>query len=161
MIKILLTNCFETEKFSKKLVKLTNQKDVLLLQGDLGAGKSYFARAFIQEAMEKNIDVPSPTYTIVQHYETNKGLIAHYDLYRLKSSSDLLELGLEEDLANAITLIEWPERLGAFLPEEYIQIQFEEGQNTDERIVTLTLHGKDERCSIFWEQALRSLKKSI
>jgi tRNA threonylcarbamoyladenosine biosynthesis protein TsaE len=89
---------------------------VFLLSGPLGAGKSSFARAFIRHlAGDAALEVPSPSFTLVQTYETPAGEIWHYDLWRLTSHHALEELGWDEALAH-IVLVEWPERLGPLMP---------------------------------------------
>ncbi|MEL6818663.1 MAG: tRNA (adenosine(37)-N6)-threonylcarbamoyltransferase complex ATPase subunit type 1 TsaE [Pseudomonadota bacterium] len=90
--------------------------DSIALHGELGAGKTSFARAFIRYLAQSDIDVPSPTFSLVQHYDELPIPVAHYDLYRLADESELDELGLEEALSSSIALIEWPERAGDLLP---------------------------------------------
>ncbi len=94
---------------------------VIALSGPLGAGKTTLARGFI-EARGDTEEVVSPTFTLVQVYEALETPIWHFDLYRLEKPEDALELGLEEALASAITLIEWPERLGPFLPASRLDL---------------------------------------
>ena len=94
---------------------------VIALSGPLGAGKTTLARGFIQARGETE-EVVSPTFTLVQVYETGETPIWHFDLYRLEKPEDVLELGLEEALAGAITLIEWPERLGSLLPASRLDV---------------------------------------
>jgi len=105
---------------------------VIALSGPLGAGKTTLARGFIQKLAGKDEEVVSPTFTLVQVYETQPFPIWHFDLYRLDKPGDTLELGLEEALADAITVIEWPERLGQFLPAARLD-------------VTLTMSGSGRR----------------
>jgi tRNA threonylcarbamoyladenosine biosynthesis protein TsaE len=96
--------------------------DVLLLSGPLGAGKSSFARAFIRACSgDPDLEVPSPTFTLLQNYETKSGLISHYDLWRLSGPDGLAELGWDEALAG-IVLVEWPDRLGWLTPAEALRI---------------------------------------
>lgn len=93
---------------------------VILLEGPVGAGKSHFARALIQSLLAaegRQEDVPSPTFTLVQVYETRAGEVWHADLYRLNDPAEAVELGLDEAFERAICLVEWPERLGSFAPE--------------------------------------------
>ena len=101
--------------FARAIAQNSNSGDIYLLQGDLGAGKSTFSRAFIRYLSGSDIDVPSPTFTLVQQYDTDKGLIWHFDLYRLEDSDEIYEIGWEEALSDGILLVEWPERLGALV----------------------------------------------
>jgi tRNA threonylcarbamoyladenosine biosynthesis protein TsaE len=106
----------ETIAFAQSCVNSAQNGDIFTLQGPMGAGKSAFARGFIQHLMGAEVDVPSPTFTLVQTYETRKGLIWHFDLYRLKNADEIYEIGWEEALSDGILLVEWPERLGHLLP---------------------------------------------
>ena len=95
-----------------------------LLKGPLGAGKSVFARGFIRFfQMEGNGDIPSPTFTLVQYYGSASGPIHHFDLYRLSAPEDVFELGWEEALSEGLTLIEWPEKAGPYLPPDPVTIE--------------------------------------
>jgi tRNA threonylcarbamoyladenosine biosynthesis protein TsaE len=98
--------------------------DCLALRGGLGVGKTTLARGLIT-ALSGETDVPSPTYTLVQSYDTPKGELWHGDMYRLERPEDCLELGLEDAFLDAICLIEWPDKLGAFLPETAINLTIE------------------------------------
>ncbi len=87
--------------------------DLIALHGDLGAGKTTFARAFIQALAYPAItEVPSPTFTLVQTYDTHRMKLAHFDLYRLNAPSELDELGLDEAVSHGAAIVEWPERAG-------------------------------------------------
>jgi tRNA threonylcarbamoyladenosine biosynthesis protein TsaE len=97
--------------------------DCLLLEGQIGAGKSHFARAFIQARLGRAEDVPSPTFTLVQSYQADVE-IWHADLYRLSHPDEVLELGLEEAFDSAVCLIEWPDRLGSLLPKGAMRLRF-------------------------------------
>ena len=96
--------------------------EVVALHGPLGAGKTTFARGFIQALAAADEEVVSPTFTLVQVYDTPEGPIWHFDLYRLEKPGDVLELGFEDALATGISLIEWPERLGTLLPPARLDI---------------------------------------
>ncbi len=100
-------------------------RDLIALEGDLGAGKTTFARAFIRSlAGDDELEIPSPTFTLVQSYATPRLDVAHYDLYRLSDESELAELGLDDALARGIALVEWPERGGALLPTDRLTVRF-------------------------------------
>ncbi len=95
--------------------------DVFALYGTLGMGKSVFARAFIRE-LTGSEEVPSPTFTLVQTYEAPEFEIYHYDLYRLKSPDEIFELDIEEAMYQGVCLIEWPEKMGGYLPRKAIRV---------------------------------------
>lgn len=97
--------------------------DCLLLEGQIGAGKSHFARALIQARLGRAEDVPSPTFTLVQSYEADVE-IWHADLYRLRHPEEVFELGLEEAFGTAICLVEWPDRLGSAQPKGALRLRF-------------------------------------
>jgi tRNA threonylcarbamoyladenosine biosynthesis protein TsaE len=116
--------------------------DVIALHGPLGAGKTAFARAFItaRAALAGQADalgdVPSPTFTLVQTYDMTDPAIWHFDLYRLDKPDDALELGIDEAFNDAISLIEWPERLGSYLPRRALHLSLDfDGES---RIARLT-----------------------
>lgn len=101
--------------------------DTLLLEGDIGAGKSAFARALIRARLGRMEDVPSPTFTLVQTYDDPAGDVWHCDLYRLTHPDEALELGLDQAFENAICLIEWPDRLGDMAPKDALTLSFSAG----------------------------------
>lgn len=107
----------DTTLFARSFARKLAGGDVVLLRGKLGAGKSVFAREMIRTLCgDASLEVPSPTFTLVQTYESAKGEIWHFDLYRLKDPDEVYEIGWEEALAGGIVLVEWPERLGALTP---------------------------------------------
>jgi tRNA threonylcarbamoyladenosine biosynthesis protein TsaE len=96
--------------------------DIILLTGPLGAGKTTFARAFIRARAEQPaLEVPSPTFTLLQTYDLPSGVIFHYDLWRLTTHRALEELGWDE-AQSGIVLVEWPDRLGPHTPPNALQI---------------------------------------
>ncbi len=117
-----------TGHLARLLVPVLKTGDVLTLQGGLGAGKTSFARYLLQE-LGVTGDIPSPTYTLVQDYETSLGLIHHFDLYRLNAPEDLEELGWHEALTCGVSIIEWPERAEGLLPASRLHLEF--SQNED------------------------------
>ncbi|HEY4076832.1 MAG TPA: tRNA (adenosine(37)-N6)-threonylcarbamoyltransferase complex ATPase subunit type 1 TsaE [Rhizomicrobium sp.] len=102
--------------------------DAVALWGDLGAGKTTLARAILR-ALGVSEDVPSPTFTLVQAYDTPRLAISHYDLYRLKHVREIEELGFDDALAQGAVLVEWPERAPEALPPDalHVQLSFNDG----------------------------------
>ena len=105
-------------RFGAALATEFRQGVSLLLEGPVGAGKSHIARAAIRALCGAEIEVPSPTFTLVQTYDGPECEIWHTDLYRLTDPDEVIELGLVEALETAITLIEWPDRLGPYVPAD-------------------------------------------
>ena len=103
------------------IAALARPGDVIALKGELGTGKTTFARAFIR-ARGGGEAVPSPTFTLVQVYEIGDVPIWHFDAYRLRDPDEAWELGIEDAFRDGISLIEWPERLGKLLPDRRLQI---------------------------------------
>ncbi len=113
-----LPNEQATEALGATLAARLKPGDVVGLKGDLGAGKTTLARALIRAAAaDPDLIVPSPTFTLVEVYDTPRGAYWHFDLYRLDDPEQVYELGWEEALAEGIVLLEWPERLGRLLPK--------------------------------------------
>src|SRR3990167_7257378 len=117
----------ETAEIAGKVASRLLPGDIILLKGELGAGKTTFVRALIQALCGLETEVPSPTFTLVQTYETPRFLLWHFDLYRLKHPEEIFELGIEEAYGSGVSLIEWPERLGANLPKDYLGIELSYG----------------------------------
>lgn len=126
----------DTEAFAEAWARVLKTGDAIGLRGELGAGKTAFARALIL-ALGHDQEVPSPTFTLVQVYELPDHLVWHVDLYRIEDERELVELDLDTAFEEALTLIEWPERLGGAMPEDYIDIQIiETGENSRQFRVT-------------------------
>lgn len=125
---IFVANAKETQRFAAILAPLLQNGDSLLLAGEMGAGKTYFAAQLIPAIMKEAVDVTSPTFTLQHLYEVTKNpaisKIVHMDLYRVESEEALLSLGIEEYLNQDICIIEWPDRLGQLAPNRYIYLQF-------------------------------------
>lgn len=122
-ISLPLPDIAATERLAGRIAKLLRRGDVLALQGDLGSGKTTFARALLR-ALGITGEVPSPTFTLVQSYETDAFTIHHFDLYRIKASAELDELGFDEALADGVALLEWPERGQDRLTKDSLTLHF-------------------------------------
>ncbi|MFN4087957.1 MAG: tRNA (adenosine(37)-N6)-threonylcarbamoyltransferase complex ATPase subunit type 1 TsaE [Alphaproteobacteria bacterium] len=139
-----------TAALAAALARTARAGDVVALRGDLGAGKTVFARAFVRarEVMAGGsgaAEVPSPTFTLVQTYQMPIGDVWHFDLYRLDRSADAYELGLDDALADGIALIEWPERLGSLLPAERLDLALRFGPTEEARIAAMIGFGERGR----------------
>ena len=129
----------QTAALARRLGEVLVEGDTVLLSGDVGAGKTHFARALIQSLLATPEDVPSPTFTLVQVYDAASGTeIWHADLYRLSDPSETEELGLTEAMEQAICLIEWPDRLATLRPQDALDITLAATDVEDHRILSAT-----------------------
>ena len=129
--------------------------DVVALEGTLGAGKSVLARAVISTLCPQEDDIPSPTFTLVQTYEPdNMPVIMHFDLYRLDAPEEALELGIEDAFIDAVSLVEWPQRLAGYLPRSALTIALSDGDSDTSR--RARLHGGAR-----WQPVLEALAKQF
>jgi tRNA threonylcarbamoyladenosine biosynthesis protein TsaE len=126
-----------TVELARRLAPWLKAGDVVALHGDLGAGKTAFARALIRRLVGADEEVPSPTFTLVQTYGTPVGTIFHFDLYRIVSPDELTEIGWDEALAEGLTLVEWPGRAGRLLPASRIDVELGFGAAPGSRIASL------------------------
>ncbi|WP_171234611.1 tRNA (adenosine(37)-N6)-threonylcarbamoyltransferase complex ATPase subunit type 1 TsaE [Ruegeria sp. HKCCA6837] len=134
----------ETANFAVHLGANLRSGDVVLLEGEIGSGKTHFARALIQSLMSEPEDVPSPTFTLVQVYDTPIGEIWHSDLYRLSAVDEVEELGLIDAFKTAICLVEWPDKLGPLTPGAALKLTFKTDPNTED-LRHLTLSWNDPK----------------
>jgi len=112
-----------TERLGAALARRLRPRDVVALQGGLGVGKTTLARAILRAASgDPALIVPSPTFTLVEIYDTPMGVFWHFDLYRLEEPEQVFELGWEEARAYGTALVEWAERLGTLLPRERLTV---------------------------------------
>lgn len=135
-----LSSDADTDHLGRTLARFAHAGDCILLRGQIGAGKSALARAFIREHLGADTEVPSPTFTLVQVYETPSVEIWHADLYRLGDAQEAVELGLIDAFENHISLIEWPEVLGDLVPKTALDIHLE--ARREYHLATLT-YGND------------------
>ena len=135
----------DLEQISNKIKKKLTLGDVVFLYGEIGVGKTTFARLLInnyeKEKKLKESEVLSPTFNIVFEYDVKEFTIKHYDFYRLKSDSDVKNIGLFEDLKKTITLIEWPELIKE-KPLNRIDLFFEYTQDMNERLLIIKTSGR-------------------
>jgi tRNA threonylcarbamoyladenosine biosynthesis protein TsaE len=135
-----------TARLAEQIGAVLGAGDCLLLAGPVGAGKTHFARHLIWSLLREPEDVPSPTFTLVQSYDSIVGEIWHADLYRLGLVDEIEELGLAEAMDSAICLIEWPDLLGSLTPSDALSLTFQPDP-TDINVRQISLSGPAER----WE----------
>jgi len=141
-MKLDLSNLDETRRAAQSLAAQAQIGDIYTLSGDLGSGKTTFARFFLQ-ALGIEEDVPSPTFTLVQTYATTDSrTVWHFDLYRIETPEEAFELDIEDAFEEGISLIEWPDRLGPYLPAETLELDFSFAQAEGAR--QLTIHPKGQ-----------------
>lgn len=132
----------DTKNFAKSLASKLSKKDVIVLTGDLGSGKTKFTEGILSYFNLED-EISSPTFTIVNEYIKDNINIYHFDVYRLEDSSEFYEIGGEEYFDKGICIIEWGELIQDALPNEYIHISFErDSNNEDIRILNIHTYGK-------------------
>lgn len=132
-----LADAAATAALGAALAPHLRQGDLLSLAGDLGAGKTTLARGLIG-ALGHRGPVPSPTFTLVQQYDTDPVLVWHFDLYRIGHPDEIIELGYDEARADGIVLLEWAERLGADLPATRLEVQLDYDASGRTRVARLS-----------------------
>ena len=130
-----------TRALAARLAARARIGDVVGLAGALGAGKTTFARFFICARAGREIEVPSPSFSLVQPYVFAEATVWHFDLYRIGGPDGALELGIEDAFAEGISLVEWPERLGYLLPDDRLDIVFDGALAGSRRHVRMCGHG--------------------
>ena len=124
----------DTITVAERLARQVKVGDVIALYGTLGMGKTVFCRGFVRTFMPLQ-EVPSPTFTLLQVYETPSFPIYHFDMYRLKTPDEAYEIGIEDAFAEGVSLIEWPEKIGPLLPKKYISVRLE--ADWDKRLICI------------------------
>jgi len=138
--KIILSSEKKTEELANKLLKKLKLGDIIFLYGEIGVGKTTFVRYLINGFQKENniklTEVTSPTFNIINEYEINQTKINHYDLFRLKSVEETKNLGLFDNLANSITLVEWPQIIKE-KPKNLIEFDFKYENDHQQRYVQI------------------------
>ncbi len=129
----------ETAALAARLAHACARHDCIALTGDLGAGKTVFARGFIQ-ALAGEVEVTSPTFTLAQSYplQASQLTLWHFDLYRIEHADELHELGIEDALEDGIALIEWPQIADTLLPKDRLEVHIRPGKSEQERFVMVS-----------------------
>ena len=137
LARLALPDLDATRAFAGAIAGMARAGDAIGLAGVLGAGKTTFARAFVNAraaaAGEGPIEVPSPTFTLVQPYDFGGPTVHHFDLYRVDAPEDALELGIEDAFATGISLVEWPDRLGPLMPDDALLVTLFQDAREDAR----------------------------
>ena len=121
-LRLPLPDLAATEALGRRIAAVLHAGDAVLLAGPLGAGKSALARALIRTlTRQPDLDVPSPSYTLVQEYDTPAGPLSHFDLWRLEGPGGVAELGWDDARAGMV-IVEWPDRLGALRPQGALEV---------------------------------------
>lgn len=136
MVEIKLGNRSATKAFAQHLAVNLKPGSIVTFSGDLGAGKTFICREIIRTICGMNTIVSSPTFNVLQKYQADNFAIYHFDLYRLRDSSEIYELGIEDAWQQNICLIEWPELIEAIIPRPYISIRITMNTNL-ERIISV------------------------
>jgi len=148
-MKIKINELEQTKKLAEKIAKLVESTDIIELNGDLGSGKTTFAKFFINSLLTKNEEVLSPTFNLVHQYEAKDFTIWHFDLYRLENEREAEEIGIYDAFEEGVSLIEWPQIISGIVPENRLLIIFTSNEGCRE--VTITPHG-------FWQNKLKKLQ---
>ena len=137
LARLALPDLDATRAFAGAIAGAARAGDTIGLAGVLGAGKTTFARAFLNAwaaaSGEGPLEVPSPTFTLVQPYDIGGTTVHHFDLYRVDAPEDALELGIEDAFATGISLVEWPDRLGSLMPDDALLVTLLQGAREDAR----------------------------
>lgn len=147
---VLISNSVdETQKMAKKLASLVDEGDIISLTGDLGAGKTSFVQG-LAEALGVSLHIISPTFTLIREY-AGKLLLYHFDVYRLKSIQELVELGYEEYFfGKGVCVIEWGDKIRELLPPDYLEIEFRRVDENRRKLFVRAYGGKWRKKARKW-----------
>lgn len=135
---MLIESLEQTQVIAHSVANVMKENDVIILNGDVGAGKTTFAKFLIKKLCEdESLEVTSPTFSIVQIYSSTIGSIWHVDLYRLKDPEEIFETGIYDMLGKEVCIIEWPEKIMKYLPSSYLNINLDQ----ETKKITLEKHG--------------------
>ena len=126
----------DTEGFARALASSVTPPKVICLRGDLGAGKTAFVRGFAR-AFGIERGVSSPTFTLMHRYDGGI-ILKHYDLYRLSSPDELLDIGFEEEIESGVSLIEWPDGFEELIPGDALNVTITRGEGDNDRLIEVT-----------------------
>ena len=146
---VMLQDETQTIALGQRIAPRLRCGDAVLLYGDLGVGKTTFVRAVLGALGHKG-EIPSPTFTLVQSYETPSCDVFHFDLYRLKTPEEIEEIGFDEACADGLVFVEWPEKALRYMPRGALSLAF--GMGTAQGIRTLRIEGDD-----LWRDRLKGL----
>lgn len=124
MFELISNSEYETKQIGRKIASKLKKGDIVVLSGDLGSGKTKFTEGVLSYFNKQN-EISSPTFTIVNEYETENNMIYHFDVYRLEDIDEFYAIGGEEYFDKGICLIEWGEMIEEILPKDYLKIKFE------------------------------------
>ena len=142
MIKI-TKNVEETMKIGELMGKSVEKGTTICLTGDLGTGKTHFAKGFAK-GMGIGGNITSPTFTIVNEYHEGRLPFYHFDVYRVNDIDEILAIGFDEYIyGNGVSFIEWADMIEAILPDDFIHVKIEKTEHPDERLITIRAFGKD------------------
>lgn len=145
----------ETKNFAKKLASYLNIGDIIILSGELGAGKTKFTEGFLSYFGLEN-EISSPTFTIVNEYKNNNITIFHFDVYRLEDVDEFYAIGGEEYFNSGICIIEWGEYIREALPKDYIEIIFNKNLS-DENIRYLNINFNCDKYKDIFDKIIKEL----
>ncbi|MEE9417777.1 MAG: tRNA (adenosine(37)-N6)-threonylcarbamoyltransferase complex ATPase subunit type 1 TsaE [Acidimicrobiales bacterium] len=142
MIRVETASAAETQHAAAAIARLVQADDLLLLVGDLGAGKTAFTQGF-GRALGVSVPITSPTFTLAQQYQGSALRLHHLDVYRLEQTNEVADLGLEDLFDdNAVVVIEWGDTITASLPSEYLEVRITFGSGDDDRVIECNLVGE-------------------